>query len=130
MRNTIKYLFYLIVFLLVGGFICAKTNPDRDEHVKTLTTTLVDEIKSGNILPGVTETKLAGVVTSHSSVGFMVDKKLVIDDYAVFSIGKIQWIDEDYVVSLGILGKVFTFSDARVAEDYIHSLEQQIKEKL
>lgn len=125
-----KSFLYLIIFLLVAGLVCAMTNPDRDEHKETLTTALVDEIKSGNILPGVAETKYAGAVTNHNSVGYMVDKKLVIDDYTLFSIGKIQWIDEEYVVSLGILGKVFTFSDARVAEDYIHSLEQQIKEKL
>jgi hypothetical protein len=65
----------------------------------------------------------------------MLNSMLVLESYGVFTIGKIRWQEEEYVVSLGILGKVFTFADARVANDFIKSfkdvdVEKWLKEKL
>ena len=55
---------------------------------------------------------------------------LVIESYGVFTLGKVRWEDKEYVVSLGILGKVFTFADARVAKDFIESLADVDIEKI
>ena len=39
-------------------------------------------------------------------------------------------MNNEYVVSLGILGKVFTFVDAKAAKDYVSSLENKITSKI
>lgn len=117
---------YLIVFLLVGGFICAKTRPEKSDHINTLTETLIDEVKSGNIVSGVTESQISAVASKSNLVREFVGKMLHIDNYVVFTIGKVKWMGAEYVVSLGILGKVFTFTDARVAKEYIDSIKDKI----
>ena len=121
-----KSFMYLIIFLLVGGFICAKTRPEKSDHIETLTETLLDEVKSGNILSGVTESQLSTVADNIDVVHDFVGKMLHIDNYVVFTIGKVKWLDEEYVVSLGILGKVFTFTDAKVAKKYMESIKNKI----
>ena len=121
-----KSFMYLIVFLLVGGFICAKTRPEKSDHINTLTETLIDEVKSGNIVSGVTESQISAVASNSNLVREFVGKMLHIDNYVVFTIGKVKWMGAEYVVSLGILGKVFTFTDARVAKEYIDSIKDKI----
>ncbi|MBQ5895564.1 MAG: hypothetical protein IIW75_03215 [Bacteroidaceae bacterium] len=121
-----KSFMYLIVFLLVGGFICAKTRPEKSDHINTLTETLIDEVKSGNIVSGVTESQISAVASKSNLVREFVGKMLHIDNYVVFTIGKVKWMGAEYVVSLGILGKVFTFTDARVAKEYIDSIKDKI----
>ena len=54
----------------------------------------------------------------------------VIDDYALFTVGKVLWLNKEYVVSLGVLGKVFNFSDAKAAEDFVSKVEDSLEDKL
>ena len=86
-----KSFMYLIVFLLVGGFICAKTRPEKSDHINTLTETLIDEVKSGNIVSGVTESQISAVASKSNLVREFVGKMLHIDNYVVFTIGKVKW---------------------------------------
>ena len=130
-----KFLLYLTVFILVGGFICVKTKPGKSEHVDSVAVAVVNEIQAGNFLPGITETALSGIATNTGAVRRLLKKMLVVESYGVFTLGKLKWMEKEYVVSLGILGKVFTFADARVAGDYMKSLgnidvEELLKEDL
>ena len=125
-----KFLFYLIVFILVGGFVCTKTKPDKAKHVKTVSEVVVNEIKNGNLFPGVMETPFAEVAANQDVVRLLLDKMLVVESYGVFTLGKVRWGDKEYVMSLGILGKVFTFADAKVAGDFIQSFKDVDVERL
>ena len=130
-----KFFLYLIIFLLVGGLICAKTKPTKAEHIKALSVVVANEIKNGNLLPEVMETPFADLATNPEIVRKVLDKMLVVESYGVFTLGKVKWQDKEYVVSLGILGKVFTFADAKVADDFLQSfkdinVEQFVKDKL
>lgn len=125
-----KSLFYLLVFLLVAGLICTKTKPEKSSHVRSVAVAIVDEIEAGNLLPGIKDTKFADKATDVAFVREVVDKMLTIDNYGVFTLGKIRWMDKEYVVSLGIMGKVFTFSDAKAAKDFLSSLEEKVTDKL
>ncbi len=125
-----KSLLYLAIFFLVGGLICAKTKPDKADHIKSLTGVVVEEIKSGNVFPNVKETKFADVAADPNFVRELLDRMLHVQSYGVFTLGKIIWMDKEYVVSLGICGKVFTFADARMAKDFIESLTDVDLEKM
>jgi hypothetical protein len=124
-----KSLLYLAVFILVGGLICSKTKPEKADHVNSLSTVVAQEIKSGNLLPGIAGTDFAKTATDPRFVKNVLNSMLVLESYGVFTIGKIRWQEEEYVVSLGILGKVFTFADARVANDFIKSFKDVDVEK-
>ena len=125
-----KFLLHLTVFVLVGGLICAKTMPTKAEHVKAVSVVVADEIKKGNLFPEIKETPFVGIATNTEAVRALLNKMLVIESYGVFTLGKVRWEDKEYVVSLGILGKVFTFADAKVAEDFIQSIKETDVERL
>lgn len=125
-----KSLLYLIVFVLVGGLICSKTKPDKTQHVKTVSVVVANEIKNGNLFPEIKETPFVGIATNTEAVRALLNKMLVIESYGVFTLGKVRWEEKEYVVSLGILGKVFTFADAKVAGDFIQSFKDVDIERL
>ncbi len=125
-----KFLFYLTIFFLVGGLICAKTKPTKAEHVKVVSVVVADEIKNGNLFPELKDTPLAWVATNPEAMRHLIDKMLVFESYGVFTLGKVKWEGKEYVVSLGILGKVFTFADAKVADDFIKSFKNIDVEQL
>ena len=125
-----KWIFYLCVFLVVFGLICAKTLPDKEEHLHAVSLAMISEIEQGNVLPGITDTKLSDMVTDETFVDECLANMLVVEDYGVVTIGKIRWMNNEYVVSLGILGKVFTFVDAKAAKDYMTSFENKITSKI
>ena len=125
-----KWFFYLCVFLVALGLICAKTLPDKEEHVHAVSLAMISEIEQGNVLPGIADTKLSDMATDEAFVDECIANLLVVESYGVVTIGKIRWMNNEYVVSLGILGKVFTFVDAKAAKDYITSFENKITNKL
>ena len=125
-----KWIFYLSVFLVVLGFVCAKTLPDKEAHVRAVSAAVISEIEKGNVLPGIADTKLSDMATDEAFVDECLANMLVIESYGVVTIGKIRWMNNEYVVSLGILGKVFTFADAKTAKDYVSSFEDKITDKI
>ena len=125
-----KWIFYLCVFLLVFGLICAKTLPDKEAHINAVSHAMISEIEQGNVLPGIGDTKLSDVATDEAFVDECLANMLVVESYGVVTIGKIRWMNNEYVVSLGILGKVFTFVDAKAAKDYLLSIENKITSKI
>ena len=125
-----KFLLYLSVFLLVGGLICAKTKPDKSDHIKCLSVVVADEVKSGDFLIDIKDDKIRELATDPAFVRVLLDRMLTVQSYGVFTIGKVLWMDKEYVVSFGICGKVFTYADARVAKDFIESLADVDIEKI
>lgn len=125
-----KFLLYLSIFLLVGGLIFAKTKPDKSDHIKRLSVVVADEVKSGEFVFEVDNPKLKELAADPAFVRILLEKMLTVKSYGVFTLGKVQWMDKEYVVSLGICGKVFTYADARVAKDFIESLTSVDVEKL
>ena len=76
------------------------------------------------------DTKLSDMATDEAFVDECLANMLVIESYGVVTIGKIRWMNNEYVVSLGVLGKVLTIVDAKAAKDYISSLEDKITDKI
>lgn len=125
-----KWIGYLCVFLIVLGVICAKTLPGKEAHVRAVSAAVISEIEKGNVLPGIADAKLSDMATDEAFVDECLANMLVIESYGVVTIGKIRWMNNEYVVSLGVLGKVFTIVDAKAAKDYMSSIEDKITDKI
>lgn len=125
-----KFLFKLILFLTIASVVCMVTLPERGAHLRSVAGAIVDEVESGELFPGLKNTRIVSQVADTAYVRECLDKVLVVDDYALFSVGKVLWLNKEYVVSLGVLGKVFNFSDAKAAEDFISEVEDTLEDKL
>ena len=102
----------------VAFFILLMTCPDADQHRKAVadevTAAVTEEIYdkgTGNDLIDM----FGGMVGSMIATQFVdavVGQMVNVDDYFIFSIGKVHFDGKEKAVSLGILGHVFTFDSA------------------
>lgn len=74
---------------------------------------------------------------THKVVSMVVDNALTVDNYGVCSVGRVHYADKSPVVSVGVLGHVFTIGKddlanltTRYTKDLQQQLEQNVREKV
>lgn len=107
-----------LVALLVLVFTCPNKEAHRDAIANEVNKIVDDQM-------GQTNDQFAafGKVVAAGIVNTALDQMLRVDNYVVFSIGKIHYMDKTKKVSFGILGHVYTFDadDLEKAMDSINS---------
>lgn len=113
-----KFLFRIIIFLTLIVGICIISCPKHDDHTEALK----QEVKSYFDDEFANDTEdddglafLASSLCSGISNAVLVNK-LIVDNYFLFSIGRIELDGENNVVSIGILNHVFTDIPEEVEE--------------
>lgn len=107
----------VILILLVGAGVLVMTCPSEKEHQQAITSALnsyaQDEIsqKNDNVVVGLVANALFGTLSDVA-----IDRMLTVDNYFVVSIGRINWDGESHVVSVGVLGHVFTFDKEDISQ--------------
>lgn len=101
-RSLSAPLIVLIVFLALGC-IMAFTCPDKDEHVEAINTELMTLIADEAGTETQTYAALGAGIVSKA-----LKSQIKVDNYILFSLGKIHYKREDKIVSVGVFGKVFT----------------------
>lgn len=110
-----------VVWLAVAAvafFILLMTCPGADKHreavsreVSEAVASASDELDTGNAALDMLGGMFGSVITTQI-VDAMVGQMVSVDDYFIFSIGKLHYGAEEKTVSFGILGHVFTFDSA------------------
>lgn len=120
-----KFLIYAIV--LIAVIAMAKTVPDKKAHKKAMMEAVkayVDEEASERGMGDNILTDLGkGIV--NKTIEVALNSKLEVDNYLIFNTTHVELDDETQVLSLGVLGHVFTF-DKQMLRD---ALEASAKEK-
>lgn len=102
------------------------TCPKRDAHLEAFTqemkTAMANE--TGKVL-GQNATPLASLATNFAS-NLLVDNLLTVSNYGIVSVGRLQWNGEEYPVSVGLLGHVFTVNHEQIEQ----KVEQAVREKV
>ncbi len=107
-------LIILIGIVLLAAITCPDAEAHKNAIVNVMSDTVDDKI-SEELSSGDSNIISAGL----ASIGSMlagkliesaVDTKLHVDNYVVFSLGKIHWEQEDKVVSVGVFNRIYTFS--------------------
>lgn len=118
----------LIGLLIFVGLIVLliSTCPDKKSHTEALsegiTEVLSDKLQSTGIQVSVSDNPILKGFFSELGAS-IVD----VDNYFIFSLGKINLAGEEQVVSFGICGHVFTFNDKIVQQ--AAGLVQKVKDK-
>ena len=94
----------LTVAVLVS--ICMHTKPGREAHMEKLSSSLFANMDG--VLPEGMEipAKVMEGMKSEGVVETMLDRMLVVDDYAACTVGRIVVGDNRYVVSVGVFDKI------------------------
>lgn len=119
-------LIILIGIVLLAAITCPDAEAHKNAIVNVMSDTVDDKISEelngddgGNIISNGLAS--IGSMFAGKIIDSVVDSKLHVDNYVVFSLGKIHWEQEDKVVSVGVFNQIYTFSQ----EDIQKVLRQQ-----
>lgn len=104
MKNLIGLAVFIgLIVLLVA------TCPNKKDHTDALYESVTEII--GEQVPGVDMSLINSIPGMNGVFEFIGHNLVDVDDYFIFSLGKMDLGGEEQVVSLGICGHVFTFND-------------------
>jgi len=112
---------WTIVVLALVGFILFATNPDKEKHWEKITNEVGEAVvMEENDVLGIGGTLNSLVTDAILSFG---KNYFTVQDYGIFSIGKVNYTGEEKTISLGVASHVFTFDK----EDVTQYLQEAIK---
>jgi len=110
--------------ILVGLFVTLiATCPDKAKHsdaLKELTSSLINQkaVSSNS-----DDWEVLGAMIGNKLIGAVVDNNLYVDNYIIFSVGKMSFDGEENPVSFGIFNHVFTKSREQFKKDALDNPE-------
>lgn len=132
-----------LLALLIAAIIGATfvfTCPDEQAHKAQLTTLMsnaMSEVMEKNMpADGDLVTKgiqMVGGILMDKVVDAAVDNMLSVDNYVVCSLGKVHYEGKDHIVSLGLLGHIFTVNQqeaTKAAEKYYLDFQQKAEKNV
>lgn len=121
----IRLITCLLLTVAVLVSICMHTKPGREAHMEKLSSSLFANMDG--VLPEGMEipAKVMEGMKSEGVVETMLDRMLVVDDYAACTVGRIVVGDNRYVVSVGVIGNVFALSQDGMAEMFVYRLREK-----
>lgn len=119
-RKTIVWCSVFVVLFLSLIFTC----PDKQKHVEALNS-LTSSILNDQISTDSDGWDYLGAMLGNKVLGAVFDNSLYVDNYVIFSVGKMTFDGEDSIVSLGIFNHVFTKSREQVRKDAKNNPEVQ-----
>ena len=116
-RLTVKHrtrwgLIVTILTILGVVIVMALTCPKKQQHVEVLSDRfsyiLGDQIGQDDDL------SVLGTMIGSKIAKGIIDTFITVDDYVLFSVGHVRYDGEDYIVSIGAFGHVFTASKEQI----------------
>lgn len=115
MKNTLSFIL-VIAIILVGVMTCPQKEAHKDALMKLVDSALDSELyKRANT----EEEKGFAMIGSFLGSGIaeiFLDKKLLVDNYFVLSVGRIVFEGEEKIVSVGLFNHVFTEDEKALKE--------------
>lgn len=118
----------LIVVVAVLALTCPSKEAHKEKIKATITSMVDDEINDRVEDPTAAEIASIGSVFAGQLTGTILDSKLEVKNYFLFSVGKIHFQGEDRTISFGIFNQVKTFDKEdvkNVVNSYIDSKKKQ-----
>lgn len=109
----------------VAFFLLLMTCPGQDKHTTAVTDNIVSAVtgEGRTLTTGNTAIDMIGGIMgeqiARQFIGAMVTQVMTVDNYVIFSVGKVNYGGRHATVSFGILGHVFTFGTDRL-QDMMH----------
>ncbi len=112
----LKLILYPLLALAVLVSICMHTKPAPERHVQEVSAhvagTLRNYSKDGVSIPGSVIARIEG----DSLVHRILEKTVTVDDYALMSLCKVVTPSDEYILSVGILGRIIILPKEEIAE--------------
>ncbi len=115
-----KGFFYSLAFLFAFSLACVMTCPDKDTHSEALMNLF--NVALNSELSDITTKENEDWVMLGSALGsgiaeYVINQKLMVDNYFVCSIGRFNYEGEERIVSVGVLNHIFTKSEEELLDE-------------
>ena len=119
-----KILLLFIIFIsiaLVGIVTCPQKDAHTDALMKLVNVALDSELSRHANTEEEMGLAMLGSVLGSGIAEIVIDKKLLVDNYFVCSIGRIVFEGEEKIVSVGCFNHVFTMPEDKLKEELKNS---------
>ena len=119
-----KKVVFLIVFVaiaLVGIITCPQKDAHTDALMKLVNVALDSELSRHADTKEEMGLAMLGSFIGSGIAEIVIDKKLLVDNYFVCSIGRIVFEGEEKIVSVGCFNHVFTMPEDKLKEELKNS---------
>ena len=122
MRN---FLLFTLIIVFISGF-CVISCPDKEAHSEAIMENINELIDEEATKDVTNESEKALALLASSLVSgisnLVIDSRLSVNNYFLFSVGKVTFDGESKIVSVGLLNHVFT--------DINDNLKKEIEKRL
>ena len=117
-----KAFFYTLLILVIICATCIVTCPEKEAHTEALMEVLTDIVEE-EMGDEMTENTLSMVISSVSlELGKVIVKNnMDVENYILFSVGKVGSDENERIISVGIMNHVFTISK----EELLKKMEEE-----
>lgn len=123
--TMVKQVIYLLLALAVAVSVCMHTIPGRDRHVEEVTACVTDGLRDNSFLSVPIPDKVFERIEEEQAVRSIVLKMIFYEEYAFFSLCKVKGTDDEYLLSIGMLGDVYVLSKEGMTEKVFLALRQK-----
>lgn len=121
----VKPVVYLLLALVVLFSISVHTKPSREQHLKEVTACIMEAFRNDELLGTRINGKVLHEIEDRRLVQEMLDKMIRVDDCMLLSLCKVRTGDDDYLLSIGVLGGVIVLQKKAVAEKVLIKLRER-----
>ncbi|MBR3977818.1 MAG: hypothetical protein IKJ95_08365 [Bacteroidaceae bacterium] len=118
-----KPILYVLVFLLLIAAVCVHTRPPKEDHIKKMSSVINEAMQDEASLYGAFPAMIASEIEKMRLVDELLDRIVVVEDYGVATVGKVYFNGEEYMISLGVMDNVITFSKEQLKEAVVYMLK-------
>ncbi len=120
MKNLLSIIVFLAI-VLVSVVTCPKKDAHADALMKLVNVALDSELSRHADTKEEMGLAMLGSFIGSGIAEFVIDKKLLVDNYFVCSIGRIVFEGEEKIVSVGCFNHVFTMPEDKLKEELKNS---------
>lgn len=113
----------IIAIALVGVITCPQKDAHKDALMKLVNVALDTELYKNTKSEEEMGFALFGSILGSGIAEIIIDKKLLVDNYFVCSIGRVVFEGKEKIVSIGFLNHVFTMPEDKLKEELKKSLD-------
>lgn len=121
----VKPVVYLLLALVVLFSISVHTKPSREQHLKEVTACIMEAFRNDELLGTRINGKVLHEIEDRRLVQEMLDKMIRVDDCMLLTLCKVRTGDDDYLLSIGVLGGVIVLQKKAVAEKVLIKLRER-----
>ena len=115
----------LLLAVAVVLSLCMHFVPGRQHHVDEVAACVTDALRNDSYSLAAISGAAMSRLEAGDMVRAMVEKMAIFDDYAVFSLCKVKGADDEYMLSVGVLGNVIVFAKEGMTEKVFLELRKK-----